>query len=157
MVRVTNLGGDAMIRYSSVVTIKRPPGVVFAALLDPDRYSQWTEMVDMRLDTPGDAKVGSRGRFRLAKGPIKGMLDYTITELEPDRLVTFQIEHPALTWRAMSRLEPVGDGTRLEYSGEIRLRGWRRLLEPFMGAEMRAGEDKEVQVLKALLEEGAHP
>jgi uncharacterized protein YndB with AHSA1/START domain len=143
-----------MIRYSSVVTINRRPSDVFAALLDPDRYSQWTEMVDMTLDTPGAAKVGSHGQFRLAKGPIKGMLTYTITELESDRLVTFQIEHPTLAWRAVSRLEPAGEGTRLDYSGEIRLRGWRRLLEPFVGGEIRAGEDKEVRVLKSLLEQG---
>lgn len=29
-----------MIRYSSEVTINRPPSVVFRALLDPDLYAQ---------------------------------------------------------------------------------------------------------------------
>jgi uncharacterized protein YndB with AHSA1/START domain len=144
-----------MISYSSIVTINRPASEVYAALLDPERYGQWTEMVDMRLDTPGEPAVGSRGQFRLAKGPIKGMLTYTISELEPDRLVVFDIEHPTLTWHAVSRLEPAGDGTRLDYSGEIRLRGWRRLLEPLMAAEVKAGEGKEALVLKALLEESA--
>lgn len=141
-----------MIRYSSVVTIDRPPSEVFAALLDTKRYGEWTEMVDMTFDKPGEPTVGSRGQFRLAKGPIKGMLTMTLSELEPNRLVTFDIEHPTLFWHAVSQLEPAGEGTRLDYSGSIRLRGWRRLLEPFMAAEVRAGENKEVQVLKSILE-----
>lgn len=141
-----------MIRYSAQVTIARPPRDVFAALLDTSQYGAWTEMVDMRFDTPGEPKVGSRGQFRLAKGPIKGQLAYRITELEPDRLVTFRIEHPTLEWTAVSRLEPSGEGTRLDYSGEIRMRGWRRLFEPIMAAEVRAGEGKEAQRLKLLLE-----
>jgi len=144
-----------MIRYSSQATIARPPRDVYAALLDPDRYGQWTEMVDMRFDTPGEPRVGIRGSFRLAKGPIKGQLAYEITELVPDRSVTFRIEHPTLEWMAYSRLEPDGEGTRLDYSGEIRMRGWRRLLEPLMAGEMRAGEGKEVQRLKQLLESEA--
>ena len=141
-----------MIKYSSTVTIARPPRDVYAALLDTNRYGEWTEMVDMRLDTPGEPRVGSRGSFRLAKGPIKGQLTYEITELVPERSVTFRIEHPTLAWMAYSRLEPSADGTRLDYSGEIRMRGWRRLLEPLLAAEARAGEGKEAQRLKELLE-----
>ena len=47
-----------MIRYSSVVSIKRAPTDVFAALLDPDRYSEWTPMVDTRFHDK-DPRVGS--------------------------------------------------------------------------------------------------
>lgn len=64
-----------MIRYSSRVLIDRQPEEVFAALIDPARYDQWTDMVDMRFDTAGEPTVGMRGRFRLAKGPIKGPLE----------------------------------------------------------------------------------
>ena len=52
---------------SSVVTINRPPSEVFAALLDTKRYGEWTEMVDMSFDTPGEPAVGSRGQFRLPR------------------------------------------------------------------------------------------
>lgn len=143
-----------MIRYSSEVTIDRPPHVVFEALLDPALYGQWTDMVDMRFDNVGQPKVGTRGQFRLAKGPIKGMLDVELTELEADRRLVFRINHPGVEWKAISTLEPIGTGTRLTYDGEVQLRGWRRLLEPLAAAEVGGGEAREAQRLKALLEGG---
>lgn len=144
-----------MIRYSSEVTIARPPREVFDTLLDPERYAQWTDMVHLSLDTADRPKVGTRGRFRLTKGPIKGMLDFEVTELEPDRRVVFRVTHPSLDWRSVAALEPAGTGTRMTYAGEIRLHGWRRLLEPLVAGEVRRGEAGEAQRLKELLE--GHP
>lgn len=141
-----------MIRYSSEVTIDRAPRVVYDALLDPALYGQWTEMVDMRFDTEGGPRVGTRGQFRLAGGPIKGLLQTELVELDPDRRIVIRISHPSLEWTAISTLEPAGRGTRLTYAGEVALRGWRRLLEPFAAGEIRRGEAREVQRLKALLE-----
>jgi len=106
-----------MIHYSSEVTIARPPHEVCEALLDPERYPQWTDMVEVSFDA-NPPRVGTRGRFRLAKGPIKDMLDMEIRELEPDRRVVFQVTHPTLDWRAVSTLEATGTGTRLTYAGE---------------------------------------
>ena len=141
-----------MIRYSSRIVIDRPPAEVFEALIDPSRYGQWTDMVDLRFDTAGPPRVGTRGQFRLAKGPIKGPLDVELIELVPNRRVIFRIVHPWLAWTATSELERVGDGTQLVYAGEVGLRGWRRLLEPFMAGEVRGGEAHEAQRLKVLLE-----
>jgi uncharacterized protein YndB with AHSA1/START domain len=141
-----------MIHYTSEVTIARPPQEVYEALLDPSLYPQWTEMVDVTFDGGGPPAVGMRGRFRLAKGPIKGMLDMELSELEPGRRIVFHVTHPDLDWVAVSTLEPVGDATRLTYAGDLRLLGWRRLLEPLMGPEVRKGEAAEALRLKALLE-----
>lgn len=141
-----------MIRYSSEVTIERPPHEVFEALLDPDLYPQWTDMVDVAFDGADRPQVGTRGRFRLARGPIKGMLDMELTGLEADRRVDFRITHPSLDWDSVATLEAAGTGTRMTYAGEIRLRGWRRLLEPFLAGEVRRGEAREARRLKAILE-----
>ena len=141
-----------MISYSSEVTIDRPPHAVYEAFLDPDLYSNWTDMVDVSFDGAGPPSVGTRGRFRMAQGPIKGMLEMQLTELEPDRRVVFHVTHPDLDWTAVSTLQPAGTGTRLTYAGELRFLGWRRLLEPFMGREVRQGEAEEARRLKALLE-----
>lgn len=141
-----------MIRYSSQVTIARPPRAVYEALLDGDLYPKWTDMVDVSFDHGGDAEVGMRGQFRMAKGPIKGMLDMELTELEPDRRVVFQVTHPNLDWEAVSTLAPAGDGTQLTYAGQLRMHGWRRLLEPLVAREVRGGEAGEALRLKQLLE-----
>lgn len=146
-----------MIRYSSDVTIARPPHAVYEALLDPDLYPKWTDMVDVAFDGDDGLRVGTRGRFRLAKGPIKGILDMQLTELDPDRRVVFEVTHPALDWRSVSTIAAVGDGTRLTYAGELRMLGWRRLLEPLAAREVRNGEAAEAVRLKALLEADHDP
>lgn len=141
-----------MIRYSSEVTIERPPRVVFEALLDPARYAQWTPMTDMAFDDDGPRRVGQRGHFRMAEGPIKGRLEMEIVELEPDRRVTFRVTHPSLDWLAVNTITPEGERTRLTYAGELSLRGAMRLAEPFMRGEIQRGEASEALRLKALLE-----
>lgn len=142
-----------MIRYSSTHTINRPPPVVFEALLDPARYGQWTEMQGSVWDGDGPVRVGTTGSFRMASGPFAGDLRMEVTELEPDRRFVARVTHPKFDWLATTDLEPDGAGTRMTYAGEIMLKGVQRLLEPFMRGEVARGEAKEVERLKALLEE----
>ena len=140
-----------MIRYSSEVTIARPPRAVFDALLDR-ACIPGGPIWSMSLSTVRARPRSEQSRFRLSKGPIKGMLDMELTELDPDHRVVFRVTHPTLDWVAVSTLVPAGTGTRLTYAGDLRLRGWRRLLEPLVGREVRRGEAGEALRLKALLE-----
>jgi len=142
-----------MIRYSSDVTINRPPQDVLDALLDADMYSKWTPMVDVQFDGPGRPGVGTTGRFRMAEGPIKGILEMQIAELDPTHVVV-KVKHPSLDWTSTSTVTPEGTGTRLTYAGALAFRGWRRLLEPLMAGEVRKGEAMEAERLKALLDRG---
>jgi uncharacterized protein YndB with AHSA1/START domain len=146
-----------MIHYSTVVTIGRPPRDVLSALLDPELYGRWTEMVDTRFDGPNAPTVGTRGAFQLPAGPLKGRYDMEITRLEPDRRLDMRIDGPSLRWLSNITLEPAGEGTRMIYAGDISLLGWRRILEPLMARETQAGEAKEAQRFKALLESQALP
>lgn len=141
-----------MIRYSSEVTIDRPPQAVYEALLDPERYAQWTPMADMAFEDDGPRRVGQHGHFRMTEGPIKGRLELEIVELELDRKVSFRVRHPSLDWLAVNTIQPEGVGSRLTYAGELSLRGPMRLMEPFMRGEVERGEAAEAKKLKALLE-----
>lgn len=143
-----------MIRYSSEVTIDRPPRAVYEALLDPARYAKWTPMTDMAFDD-GPPRVGQRGHFRMTEGPIKGRLEMEIVELEPDRTVSFRVRHPSLDWLAVNTIQPDGEGSRLTYAGELSFRGVMRLMEPLMRGEVERGEASEALRLKALLESEA--
>jgi hypothetical protein len=88
----------------------------------------------------------------MAEGPFKGLLRMEIVELDPDRKVVFHVTHPALDWTSSSTAAAEGAGTRFTYAGELRLKGWRRLLEPLMAGEVRRGEAGEAARLKTLLE-----
>jgi uncharacterized protein YndB with AHSA1/START domain len=141
-----------VIRYSSEVTIDRPPRVVFDALLDPNRYGEWTPMVDMEFDGDGPPRLGTTGRFRLSEGPVKDTLETVIVELETERRIVFRTTHPALTWLATIDLRPAGERTHVTYGGEMALHGWKRLLEPIIAAEVKVGEAREIEKLKSILE-----
>jgi hypothetical protein len=144
-----------MIRHATSIDIHRPPGAVFAALLDLPGYDQWTEMVDSRWTSEGAPGVGTRGEFTMTKWPLKGTFRVEVVDLQPDRRVAFETSHPALRWRSLAVVEPADGGTRLDYSGELSFRGWRRLLEPLFAGEVQSGERREVERLKALLERSA--
>lgn len=146
-----------MIRYSSEVTIDRPPQAVYEALLDPERYGEWTPMTDMAFDDDGPRRVGQRGHFRMSEGPIKGRLEMEIAELEPDRKVSFRVRHPNLDWMSVNTIQPDGEGSRLTYAGELSFRGAMRLMEPFVRGEVMRGEAGEALKLKALLESETVP
>lgn len=142
-----------MIRYSTVVSIARPPHEVLAALLDPAFYSQWTEMVDTRFDGPGTPRVGTRGGFRFPTGPLQGDYRMEILGLEPDHQLDIRIDGARLRWMSRITLDPEGDGTRMTYAGDLVLLGWRRILEPVFAREVQAGEAKEAERFRDLLEE----
>jgi uncharacterized protein YndB with AHSA1/START domain len=141
-----------MIHYSTVVSIKRAPGDVFDALIDADTYGQWTEMVDTQFDaTP--PQVGTRGAFRFASGPLKGTYAMEILDADRGRRLDMRIDGSSLRWMSQISLEPEGDvGTRMTYEGDISLLGWRRVLEPLFSREVQAGEAKEVERFRELLE-----
>jgi uncharacterized protein YndB with AHSA1/START domain len=144
-----------MIHYSSIVTIKRPPGDVYAALLDPERYAQWTPMVDTRFHD-ADPRVGTRGDFRFETGPLKGRYEMEIVALDPGRRLGFRVDGSSLRWNAQIGLEPDGEaGTRMTYAGDLSLLGWRRLLEPLFAGEVRSGEAREAEQLRDVLESEA--
>ena len=131
--RPTIHGGIEMIRYELRIDIAQPPAAVYRGLTDPEQFGAWTDMVDIEA-AAGPPTVGDRVRFRLATGPIKGPLEAEYLTLEPDHLVVMRIEHPLLSWTSTSELTPIETGTEFRYAGQISLRGWRRLLEPFVAA-----------------------
>ncbi len=140
-----------MFRYASDVTVARPASEVFAATVDIARWGDWTDMRDVRHDGSGPIRVGSTGTFTMP-GPFHGPIRYELTDLEPGRQVTYRIEHPAFTWTAVMGVAPEDAGSRLATSGEFRLHGLWRLLQPVVAREVSRGEASELARSKAILE-----
>lgn len=140
-----------MVSYASETDVRRPANEVFPVVLDISRWSEWTDMEDIRPRNGGPSAVGTRGTFTLPR-TFHGPVQFELTELEPNRRVEYRMTHPSFDWRAEIVVEPLATGSKLSTSGEFRLRGWRRLLEPIAGREIRRGEAAELVRLKALLE-----
>jgi hypothetical protein len=81
-------------------------------------------------------------------------MTFQVSEFEPNRRLGFKtVSKGALDWDAVYTFEPQGpSSTRLATSGQLRLNGLLKLLEPLMAGEVKAGEAKELVRLKGLLE-----
>ena len=138
-----------MISYESTVTIDRPPADVFPYFVDPAKQALWSD-VQMRRLAHGPA--GPRMEVSFGMGPMKARVGLEITALEQDRRMAWTSFSGPIRWVGEYRLEPVGAGTRVSQTGTLTFTGLWRLVEPIAGAEIRAGEVKELERLKAVVE-----
>lgn len=97
-----------------------------AAIWDPGTAT--SERID-----DGPIRIGSSFALgvRMA-GSVRPMV-YRIVRLEPDRAVVLEGSGSGVAATDTMTFESIGEGTRVDYQADIRLLGWRRLLEPFLG------------------------
>lgn len=141
-----------MISYRSQVTVQRPPDAVFDYLIDPAKQALWSD-VPMSPLTPGPLAMGSRIVVTFGKGPLKANVGLELSAVEPGRRMAFRTFSGPIDWTGEYRLQPTASGsTQLSQEGTLRFTGAWRLIEPLVGAEIKNGEVKELERLKAVVE-----
>lgn len=143
----------AMLSYESKVHVDRSPEAVFPYLLDPQLQTLWSG-VPMKQLSDGPMAPGSRMEVTFGMGPLKATVGLEISALEPGRRMAFQSYSGPIRWDGEYRLQPgAAGGTELSQEGRLVFTGLWRLLEPMAGAEMKRGEIKELEKLKAVVED----
>lgn len=141
-----------MISYESAVTVSRPPTEVFRYLIEPQKQALWSD-VAMRQVTPGELTKGSRIEVTFGKGPLKATLGLELTDVVSGSRMAFTTYSGPIRWNGEYRLAPMdGGGTKLSQQGTLEFTGLWRLLQPLVGAEIKSGEIKELERLKAVVE-----
>ena len=140
-----------MIRYESKVVINRPPETVWRFLIEPEKQAQWADLT-MRPLTDGPPAQGSRMEISFGMGPIKARIGLEYKAFEPGRRLGFGTFSGPIRWEGEYLLAPTAEGTTLSQHGTFVFNGLWRLVEPIVGAEMKNGELKELEKLKALAE-----
>ncbi len=87
----------------------------------------------------GDGQAGLGARYSLGvrmRGKVAPM-EYRITTWEPPRRVVLTGRGSGVSAVDEIRFEPTAAGTRIDYTADIRLGGWMRLVEPFVGGAFR--------------------
>jgi hypothetical protein len=140
-----------MIEYASKVTIGRPAQTVYPYIAEPEKQALWSG-VPMRQLTPGPLQEGSQIELTFGMGPMKARLVLEFTAMEPDRRTAWKTISGPIRWDGEYRLAPDGAGTAVSQQGRLRFTGLWRLVEPIVGAEIRSGEVKELEKLKAVVE-----
>jgi uncharacterized protein YndB with AHSA1/START domain len=145
-----------MITYRIEETINRPVGEVFRYVADPKLYAEWMPVSEVQVTTPGEVRVGSTARAMMKMGSRMAPFTWKITEYTANASLTFGTIEGPVNWDGTFEVSPApGAATRIISSGRVGLKGWQRLLEPFMAGEIRRGEGAELRRLKDLLERSA--
>ena len=141
-----------MLHYQSQVVIERPADVVFSYFIEPERQALWTD-VPMRKLTDGPLTSGSRLEVTFGMGPLKARVGLELTNVEPGRRMEWTTFSGPVRWDGEYRLQgDPGGGTEVSQEGRLEFHGLWRLLEPLAGAEIKRGEIKELERLKAVVE-----
>lgn len=106
----------------------------FAFIADFANSSKWDPGVAWAEDLTGaPARVGSRYRLGVRMGSRVTPMEYRITTLEPNRRVVLEGSGSGVSAVDDIRFDAAPNGTRIDYTADIRLQGWLRLVAPFAG------------------------
>jgi uncharacterized protein YndB with AHSA1/START domain len=134
------------------ITIDRPVAEVFSFVADGSNAPRWRTGV---LDIEHQSGEGLGAVYRQGvRGPGGRRIaaDYEVTSYEPNRLLAFRAIAGPVRPKGSYRFEADAAGTRLTFSIDAELSGWKRLV---MGRAVQSTMDAEMEALdrlKAILE-----
>lgn len=141
-------------RYRKSIEVAAALEDAFAYVADFGNAAEWDPgLLESRRLDEGPLRVGSA--FHIV-ADVRGKaqtFNYAITELAAPRLVVVVGTGPKARSRDVITFEPGAvAGTRITYDVDLRLRGARRLAEPFLRGFMRALGDAAIAGLKQRLD-----
>jgi hypothetical protein len=142
-----------MANISGEITIGRPVDIVFDFVADQTNEPRYNSRM-VRAEKVSDAPIGAGTRFRSAvrsAGRTVEMLIEVTGYERPRSLASATTMRQADIGYLLS-FEPVPAGTRMSWSGRVRLKGAWRLLDPLIAAFGRRQERRIWQALKEHLE-----
>jgi uncharacterized protein YndB with AHSA1/START domain len=139
----------------ATTTIKRPTADVFAFVTDVRAIPRWhVDTVQVEVRAGDGSRVGSR-ILDLIRTPNGQQLQAVIeiTAYEPDRFWAFSGDLGRFgAFEGCYRFDSVPAGTRVTFTEDLHLRGWRRLLKPLVLRGIRRSAHRNLAQLRALLE-----
>jgi uncharacterized protein YndB with AHSA1/START domain len=146
----------SVLTYGSSVVINKPVEAIFPYVVDPKLQALWSDVPMTRLDgKTGQFEPGSRIQLSFGMGPMKARIGVEIVAVEPGQRMAWNTFSGPIKWVGEYRLEAdaAGTGTVVSQEGTLTFTGLWRAMEPMAGAEIRRGEEKELERLKALVEQ----
>lgn len=121
------------------VTTPRSPEEVYAYLADFDNQAEWRfDVVSSELMSGEAGTPGARYRQLVKQGRKEVTSEVEVTEAEPHRRVAFRtVDDGPVTVSGVWKIEPDGDGTRVDSEVAIEPHGFLKLIEPLMGPTLR--------------------
>lgn len=120
-----------MPQLHETIETRLDPAAAFDFIADFANASTWDPgTATSRPIGSGPIRVGSRFALGVRMAGSVRPMEYRIVELEPGRRVVLEGSGSGVEAIDTIAFEPSSSGTRIDYRADIRLLGWRRLLEP---------------------------
>jgi carbon monoxide dehydrogenase subunit G len=132
------------VRYRREIEVPGEPEAVFAYLADFEHAAEWDPgIVEARRLGAGPTEVGSRFEVIASFRGSRQRFEYVVTELDPGRRIVLRGEGAKARSDDEITVERApGGGARVAYEADLRLKGARRVVEPFLrGTFERMGDD----------------
>ena len=114
-----------------------PLDEAFAFVADFANAERWDPGVASSIRTdPGPVGVGARYRLGVRMSGRVSPMDYEVTAFEPSRRVVLAGRGSGVVAVDTIEFSAAGDGTRIDYTADIRLVGLLRLAGPFAGGAL---------------------
>jgi len=144
--------GEDMGSFRNTVMIDRPPHEVFAFVADFENVPAWNYAIEeTRKRTPGPVVVGTEYVQRRSV-PSPSEERFTMTELEPDRVVAIEGTLGPFPAQLRYEVEPAGTGTVLTNDVEVEVSGPMRLVGPVVTSRVKAAVAENLHVINQRLE-----
>lgn len=123
-----------MTRLHERIETPLPIEAAFAYVADFANAREWDPGVATaeRLDD-GPVGVGAGYRLGVRLGGRIAPMDYRISVFEPPNRVVLVGSGSGVSAVDDIGFKPQGTGTRIDYTADIRLGGWMRFMQPFLG------------------------
>jgi carbon monoxide dehydrogenase subunit G len=127
-----------MPRLHETIDTTLPIDETFAFIADFANAQHWDPGVatSERID-PGPVGLGARYRLGVRMRGKVAPMEYRITTFDAPRRVVLTGEGSNVSAVDEIRFEPTATGTHIDYTADIHLGGWMRLVEPLAGGAFR--------------------
>jgi ligand-binding SRPBCC domain-containing protein len=141
-----------MLKFAADLRVDRPVEQVFAWLTTAENQGKFDKSsLKMEALTSGPWRSGTQFRELRDLGGRKTVVLSEVAELEPNRRFVIRSK-TGPEWLGIWLFEPDGDSTRLRWTGQLRMKGFGRLLEPLIGRQIRAQIDQQFTQLPSIIE-----
>lgn len=123
-----------MTKLHETIDTALSPAATFDFVADFANSMHWDPGV-ATSERIGDGPVAVGARYKLGvimRGKVAPM-EYHVSAFEPGRRVVLVGEGSNVHAVDEIRFEPAGTGTRVDYTADINLGGWMRIVQPFVG------------------------
>lgn len=143
-----------MIVYDGETVINRPLSEVFEYTTTLENLPDWSDTNSVTASSSGAPGPGTRFSLDMGKGPMRSLIEFQTIGWEKDHSWRFKtVSAGPILWDGSYEFAQVGkDSTMVSTAGRVTMKGWRKLLEPLVRAELRKGEQAELETLKLRLE-----